>query len=94
MRNWKLIKQSKLPKIESKVISNLSSEKYGLKFGELNNTTGTESVNGLAGYLSTDINVRMSWLSSKQTNDGSRNFTVFNLLNINKCDGDDKLRQC
>ena len=45
MRKWKLIKQSKLLKKKSKILSNLFKEKYGLKLEEFNNTTGTESVN-------------------------------------------------
>ena len=44
MRNRELIKQSKLLKIKSKILSNLFNEKYGLNLGELNNTTGTERV--------------------------------------------------
>ena len=44
MRNWELIKQSKLLKIKNKILSNLFNEKYGLKLGESNNTTGTERV--------------------------------------------------
>ena len=36
-----MIKQSKL-KIKSKILSNLFNEKYWLKLGEFNNTTGTE----------------------------------------------------
>ena len=44
MRKWKLIKQSKLLKIKSKILSNLFNEKYGLKLGEFNNITGTERV--------------------------------------------------
>ena len=45
MRKWELIKQSKLLKIKSKILSNLFNEKYGLKFGEFNNTTWNERVN-------------------------------------------------
>ena len=45
MRKWELVKQSKLLKIKGKILSNLFSEKYGLKLGEFNNTTGTERVN-------------------------------------------------
>ena len=45
MRNWELINQNKLLKIKSKILSNLFSEKYGLKLGEFNSTTGTERVN-------------------------------------------------
>ena len=45
MRNWEMIKQSKLLKIISKIPTNLFNEKYGLKLGEFNNTTGTERVN-------------------------------------------------
>ena len=37
-------KKSKLLKIKSKILSNLFNEKYGLKLGEFNNTTGTERV--------------------------------------------------
>ena len=44
MRKWEMIKQSKLPKIKSKILSNMFNEKYELKFGEFNNTTGTERV--------------------------------------------------
>ena len=44
MRNWELIKQSKLLRIKSKSLSNLFDEKYGLKLGEFNNTTGTERI--------------------------------------------------
>ena len=47
MRKWELIKQSKLLKIKSKLLSNLFIEKYGHKFGEFNNTTGIEKVNFL-----------------------------------------------
>ena len=43
MKKWELIKQSKLLKI--KILSNLFNEKYGHKFGEFHNTTGTERVN-------------------------------------------------
>ena len=32
-------------KIETKILSNLFYEKYGLMLGEYNNTTGTERVN-------------------------------------------------
>ena len=45
MRKWELIKQNKLLKIKSKILSNLFNEKYGLKLWEFNNTTGTERVN-------------------------------------------------
>ena len=45
MRNWELIKQSQLLKIESQILSNLFNEKYRLRLGEFNNTTGTERVN-------------------------------------------------
>ena len=45
MRKWELIKQSKLLQIKSQILSNLFNEKYGLKLGEFNNTTGTEKVN-------------------------------------------------
>ena len=44
MRKWQLIKQNKLVKIKSKILSTLFHEKYGPKFGEFNNTTGTERV--------------------------------------------------
>ena len=44
MRKWEMIKHSKLPKIKSKILSNMFSEKDGLKLGEFNNTTGTERV--------------------------------------------------
>ena len=40
MRKWELIKQGKLLKIKSKILSNLFNENYGLKLGEFNNTTG------------------------------------------------------
>ena len=43
MRKCRLIKQSKLLKIKSKILSNLFNKKYGLKLGEFN-TTGTERV--------------------------------------------------
>ena len=39
-----MIKQSKLLKFKSKILSNFFHEKYGLKFGEFNNTTGTKRV--------------------------------------------------
>ena len=45
MSKWELIEQSKLLKIKSNILSNLFNEKYGLKLGEFNNTTGTERVN-------------------------------------------------
>ena len=45
MRKWELIKQSKLLKIKSQILSNLFNEKYGLRLGEFKNTTGTERVN-------------------------------------------------
>ena len=38
------IDQSKLLKIKSKILSNLFYEKYMLKLGEFNNTTGIERV--------------------------------------------------
>ena len=41
MKNWELIKQSKLLKIKVKILSNLFNEKYVLKLGEFNNATGT-----------------------------------------------------
>ena len=44
MRKWELIKQSKLLKIKSKILSNLFNEKYKHKLGEFNNTTRTERV--------------------------------------------------
>ena len=44
MRNWELIKQRKLLKIKSKILSNLYNEKYGLNLGDFNNTAGTEKV--------------------------------------------------
>ena len=44
MRKWELMNQSKLLKIKSKILSSLFNEKYMLKFGEFNNTTGTERV--------------------------------------------------
>ena len=45
MRNYKLIKESKLLKIKSKILSNLLDEKYGHMLGEFNNITGAERVN-------------------------------------------------
>ena len=39
-----MIKQSQLLKIKSQILSNLFNEKYGLRLGEFNNTTGTERV--------------------------------------------------
>ena len=45
MRKWELIKYSKVLIIKSEMLSNLFNEKYGLKLGEFNNTTGTERVN-------------------------------------------------
>ena len=45
MRKWEWIEQSKLLKIKSNILSNLFYEKYGLKLGEFNNTTGIERVN-------------------------------------------------
>ena len=44
LRAWELIKQSKLLKIKSKILSNFFNEKYGLQLGEFNNKTGTERV--------------------------------------------------
>ena len=44
MRKWELVKQSQLLKIKSQILSNLSNEKYGLRLGEFENTTGTERV--------------------------------------------------
>ena len=44
MRKRELIKQNKLLKITSKILPNLFKEKYRLKLGEFNNTTGTERV--------------------------------------------------
>ena len=44
MRKWELIKESKLLKIKIKILLNFFNEKYGLKFGEFNNTTGTKRV--------------------------------------------------
>ena len=38
MRKYGLIKQSKLLKIKSKILSNLFNEKHGLKLGDFNNT--------------------------------------------------------
>ena len=46
-----MIKQSKLPKIKGKYLSNLFIEKYMLKLGEFNNTTGTERVKWLRKYV-------------------------------------------
>ena len=48
VRKWELIKQSKLLKIKIKILSSLFNEKYGLKLGELQNTTGTERVKRIA----------------------------------------------
>ena len=45
MRKRELIKQSKLLKIKTKILLNFFNKKYGLKFGEFNNTTGTERFN-------------------------------------------------
>ena len=42
-----MIKQSILLKIKSEILSNLSNEKQGLVFGEINNTTGTDRVKNL-----------------------------------------------
>ena len=39
-----MVKQSKLLKIKSKILSNLFNEKYGLQLGEFHITTGTEMV--------------------------------------------------
>ena len=36
MRKWELIKQSKLLKVNSEILSNLFNEKYGLQLGEFN----------------------------------------------------------
>ena len=44
MRKWELIKQSKLLKIQSKIILNLFNKKCGFKLGEFD-TTRTEIVN-------------------------------------------------
>ena len=44
MKKWELIKESKLLKIKSKILSNLFNKKYGLNLGDFNNTTGTEWV--------------------------------------------------
>ena len=53
--NYELIKQSKLLKIKSQILSNLFNEKYGLKLGEFNNTSGVERVkrqsNNFSHYL-------------------------------------------
>ena len=43
-----LIKQSKLLKIKSNILSDLFNEKYGHKLGEFNYTTGTERVKGFS----------------------------------------------
>ena len=45
IRNCELIKQRKLVRIKRKILSNLFNEKYRLKLGEFNNTTGTERAN-------------------------------------------------
>ena len=47
MSKWELIEQSKLLKIKSNILSNLFKEKYGLRLGEFNNSTGTERVKEL-----------------------------------------------
>ena len=39
-----MIKQGKLLKNKSKILSNLFNEKYRHKLGQFNNTTGTEGV--------------------------------------------------
>ena len=61
MRKWELIKQSQLLKIKSQILSNLFNEKYGLRLGEFNNTTGTERVN-------LDLELLCSPLGSKFNN--------------------------
>ena len=42
MRKMRIIKQSKLLKIKSKILSDLFNEKPSLKLGKLNNTTGSD----------------------------------------------------
>ena len=42
VRNWELVKQSKLLMIKNKILSSLFNEKYGLKLGEFNDITETE----------------------------------------------------
>ena len=59
VRKWELIKQSKLLKTNSKILSDLFNEKYGLKLGEFNNTTGRERVKGM--------NINNLWSDVKQT---------------------------
>ena len=54
MRKWESIKQSKLLVIKSRILSNLLNEKYELKLGEFNNTTGSERVKHLQ-YFSIDV---------------------------------------
>ena len=44
MRKCELIKQSKLLKIKSEILSNLFNENFGAMLGEFNSTTGTEKV--------------------------------------------------
>ena len=46
-----MIQQIKLLMIKSKILSNLFNEKYELKLGEFNNTTGTERVKVLRTFL-------------------------------------------
>ena len=45
MRKWELIKQGMLRKIKGEIFLDLFNEKYGLKLGEFDNSTGTERVN-------------------------------------------------
>ena len=65
MRKWELIKQSKLLKIKSKILSNFFIEKYGLKLREFNNITGTERViiNKYTCLFLFDVNYRLKFLS-------------------------------
>ena len=59
-----MIKQSKLLKINIKILSNLLNEKYGLKLGEFNYKAGTEGVNNLAVSIYNMINLMVSFLLS------------------------------
>ena len=60
MRKCELIKQSKLLEIKSKILSNLFNEKYGIKLGEFNNTTGTERVKYLGLPFPSVLNLDMN----------------------------------
>ena len=48
-----MIIQSQLLKTKSQILSNLFNEKYGLRLGEFENTTGTERVKNYAGNFVT-----------------------------------------